>query len=41
LEASGWTAIETRPVDIACSLPVVKLPTYVTRMGLYGRVRNT
>jgi SAM-dependent methyltransferase len=41
LEASGWTAIAIRPVDIACSLPVVELPTYVTRMGLYGRVRNT
>jgi SAM-dependent methyltransferase len=41
LEASGWTAIEIRPVDIICSLPVVELPTYVTRMGPYGRVRNT
>jgi SAM-dependent methyltransferase len=41
LEASGWTAITIRPVDIDCSLPVVELPTYVTRMGPYGRVRNT
>jgi SAM-dependent methyltransferase len=41
LEASGWTAIEIRPVDIACSVSVVELPTYVTRMGPYGRVRST
>jgi hypothetical protein len=41
LEASRWTAIEVRPVDISCSLPVAELPTYATRMGPYGRVRDT
>jgi ubiquinone/menaquinone biosynthesis C-methylase UbiE len=41
LEASGWTSIEVRPVDVGCSLPVVELPVYVTRMGPYGRVRDT
>lgn len=41
LEASGWTSIEVRAVDIACSLPVADLAIYVTRMGPYGRVRNT
>jgi SAM-dependent methyltransferase len=41
LEASGWTAIEVRPVDISCSLPVAELPIYATRMGPYGRVRET
>jgi SAM-dependent methyltransferase len=40
LEASGWTSIEIRPVDIACCLPVERLPIYVTRMGQYGRVRH-
>lgn len=40
LEASGWTAIEIRPVDLPCSLPAAQLPSYVTRMGPYGRVRN-
>jgi SAM-dependent methyltransferase len=41
LEASGWTSIEVRPVDISCSLPVATLPIYVTRMGQYGLVRDT
>ncbi|HEY7384028.1 MAG TPA: methyltransferase domain-containing protein, partial [Beijerinckiaceae bacterium] len=41
LEASGWTSVKARPVDIACSLPVAQLQTYVTRMGPYGRVRTT
>ena len=41
LEASGWTSIEVRPVDVACSLPITELPIYVTRMGPYGRVRGT
>ncbi len=41
LETSGWTSIEVRPVDIACSLPAVQLPVYATRMGPYGRVRGT
>jgi SAM-dependent methyltransferase len=41
LAASGWTSIEVRPVDVACSLPVAQLPVYVTRMGPYGRVRGT
>ena len=41
LEASGWTSVEVRPVDVACSLPLAQLPVYVTRMGPYGRVRGT
>jgi SAM-dependent methyltransferase len=41
LQASGWTSIEVRPVDIACSLPAAKLPIYVSRMGAYGLVRDT
>ena len=41
LESSGWTSIEIRPVNIACSLPVAQLPVYATRMGPYGRVRGT
>jgi len=41
LEACGWTSIEVRPVDVACSLPVAQLPIYVTQMGAYGRVRGT
>jgi len=41
LQASGWTSIQVRPVDIACSLAVAELPVYVTRMGPYGRVRGT
>jgi len=41
LEASGWTSIEIRPVDVACSLPVAQLPVYATRIGPYGRVRGT
>jgi len=41
LEASGWTSIEVCPVDVACRLPLAQLPIYVTRMGPYGRVRDT
>jgi len=41
LEASGWSSIEVRPTDVACSLPTAQLPIYVTRMGPYGRVRGT
>lgn len=41
LQASGWASIDIRPVDIACSMPVARLPSYVTRMGPYGRLRNT
>jgi hypothetical protein len=39
LEASGWTSVEVRPVDVACSLPAEALPSYATRMGPYGRAR--
>lgn len=41
LQASGWSSIEVRPVDVACSLPLVKLPAYATRMGPYGLVRDS
>jgi ubiquinone/menaquinone biosynthesis C-methylase UbiE len=41
LQASGWTSVEVRPVDIACRLAAAELPIYVTRMGPYGRLRGT
>jgi ubiquinone/menaquinone biosynthesis C-methylase UbiE len=41
LHASGWTSIEIRPVDFACSVSAAELPVYVTRMGPYGLIRDT
>ncbi|HVW67539.1 MAG TPA: class I SAM-dependent methyltransferase [Steroidobacteraceae bacterium] len=38
LEASGWTGIDIRPVDVACTLPERELVTYFTRLGPVGRV---
>jgi SAM-dependent methyltransferase len=33
LEQSGWTQIDIRPLDVACSLPEAELLHYVTRVG--------
>jgi SAM-dependent methyltransferase len=41
LQAGGWTAIDIRPLDLACSFPAAHLSAYATRMGPYGRVRET
>jgi SAM-dependent methyltransferase len=36
LEASGWTHIGIRPIDVACSLSEEELSQYVTRLGPVG-----
>lgn len=36
LEQSGWTGIEIRPIDLACSLPEKELARYLTRLGPVG-----
>ena len=41
LEAGGWTSIDIRAVDLPCSFPATELSAYVTRMGAYGRIRET
>ena len=38
LETSGWTAIDLRPVDIACSLSEAELVPYITQLGPVGRL---
>jgi SAM-dependent methyltransferase len=38
LDESGWTAIDVRPVDVACTLPERELTGYATRFGPLGRV---
>lgn len=38
LEASGWSAIDIRPIDAPCSIPQAELRSYVTRMGPLGAV---
>jgi SAM-dependent methyltransferase len=38
LAQSGWSDIELRPVDVACTLPEKTLVQYFTRLGLVGRV---
>jgi SAM-dependent methyltransferase len=37
LEDSGWTGIELRKVDLACTMPEDMLPTYLTQLGPVGR----
>jgi SAM-dependent methyltransferase len=37
LEESGWTGIDIRPIDIACTFAEKYLTSYVTRMGPLGR----
>ena len=36
LEASGWTAIDIRPIDVVCTLPEPELIRYGTRFGPVG-----
>lgn len=36
LEESGWSGIDIRPLDVACSLPADALDRYVARMGPVG-----
>ena len=38
LEASGWEAVEIRPIDVPCEMRRRDLGTYVTRMGPLGAV---
>ena len=38
LRESGWTSIDIRPVDLACSLPENELVRYFTRLGPLGQV---
>lgn len=37
LEASGWQAIDIRPLDVECTFPEQDLLRYVTRLGPVGR----
>ncbi len=37
LEESGWTGIDIRPIDVACTFPEDELVRYVTRLGPLGR----
>lgn len=37
LEASGWSAIAIRPVDVPCTMPAESLTRFVARMGSVGR----
>ncbi|PTL82685.1 class I SAM-dependent methyltransferase [Vitiosangium sp. GDMCC 1.1324] len=38
LEESGWTEIDIRPIDVACTLPEKELVRYLTRLGPLGRI---
>ncbi|MBN8940044.1 MAG: methyltransferase domain-containing protein [Rhizobiales bacterium] len=38
LDESGWTAIEIRPIDVACTLPETALVGYLTRLGPLGQI---
>jgi len=38
LETSGWTGIDLRPIDVACSLPEAELVPYITQLGPVGRM---
>jgi hypothetical protein len=38
LEDSGWTQIDIRPVDVACTLPENDLINYFTRLGPLGLI---
>jgi SAM-dependent methyltransferase len=38
LEESGWTGIDIRPIDVACSLPEKELVRYVTGLGPVGLI---
>ena len=38
LEESGWTAIDVRPIDVACTFPETELIPYFTLLGPVGRI---
>ena len=38
LEKSGWSEIDIRPLDVACTLPEHELEAYIARLGPLGRV---
>ncbi|HEY1302678.1 MAG TPA: class I SAM-dependent methyltransferase [Vicinamibacterales bacterium] len=38
LEESGWTAIDVRPIDVACTFPETELIRYFTLLGPVGRI---
>jgi SAM-dependent methyltransferase len=38
LAASGWTAIDIQPIDVACAMPEAALVPYATRLGPVGLV---
>ena len=37
LEDGGWADVETRPIDVECTLPEKELDRYLTRLGPVGR----
>jgi SAM-dependent methyltransferase len=37
LDAGGWSAIDIRPLDVACTMPVTELSRYMTRLGPVGQ----
>ncbi len=36
LDESGWTGMDIRPIDVACTLPEKDLLSYFTRLGPVG-----
>lgn len=38
LEESGWTEIDIKPIDVACTFPETELISYLTRLGPLGRI---
>jgi SAM-dependent methyltransferase len=38
LERSGWTDIQTRPIDVECAMPETELVRYFTKLGPLSRV---
>ena len=38
LDESGWTEIDIRPIDVACTLPENELVGYLTRLGPVGLI---
>ncbi|QGZ40942.1 methyltransferase family protein [Pseudoduganella flava] len=41
LHDSGWQDVTIAPADVRCSMPLVALPRYVSRMGPLGRILPT
>ncbi|UXA16965.1 class I SAM-dependent methyltransferase [Mycobacterium sp. SMC-4] len=41
LRDGGWTDVDIRPVDVACTMRERDLPAYLTRMGSVGRRLRT